>query len=79
MANMLKDANLMSLPCALSFADEPRLCSPLQAPADTMEELYEALSVIAKAYREAAPTPQQSADAVKQSFFSYCLNAGVGR
>jgi hypothetical protein len=35
--------NLMSLRCALSFADEPRLHSTLQAPADTMEELYEAL------------------------------------
>lgn len=43
----------MSVRVALSFADEPFLYPTLQRPADTMEELREALRVLAKAYRAA--------------------------
>jgi hypothetical protein len=51
----------MGLEVALSFADWPRRYDTLQCPADTKEELYEALRVIAAAYRQAltrAETPQ---------------------
>ena len=41
----------MSLAVALSFADTPRTKSTIEAPADTMEELYEALRVLAAALR----------------------------
>ena len=41
----------MSLDVALDFADNPRPYHTLQAPADTNSELYEALRVLAAAYR----------------------------
>lgn len=58
------DEKPMSLAVALDFAEEPRRHSTLQAPADTMEELYEALKVLAKAYQEAAP-PWQLIDTAR--------------
>jgi hypothetical protein len=43
--------NTMSLRVALDFADNPRLHPTLQAPADTMDELYRALTVLAAEVR----------------------------
>lgn len=45
----------MSLAVALDFAENPRRHTTLQAPADSMDELREALQVLAAAYREARP------------------------
>lgn len=42
----------MRLSVALDFADNPRPYHTMQAPADTNGELYEALRVLAAAYRE---------------------------
>lgn len=47
------DDGAMRLEVALDFADNPRPNGALCAPADTMPELYEALMVLATAYRAA--------------------------
>lgn len=54
----------MSLRVALDFAEHPRPYPSLQAPADTMEELREALRVLAGAYR-AATLPRLSDETVE--------------
>lgn len=48
-----------------------------KAPSDTLDQLRADIAEIER-LRAAQPTPQQSADAVKQRFYRYCLNAGVG-
>lgn len=47
----------MDLSVALDFADNPRTYHSLQATADTNGELYEALRVLAAAYRSATAQP----------------------
>lgn len=54
-------ARQMSLAVALDFADNPRHFPSLQAPADTMEELREALTVLAAAYRSGMQAPRAPA------------------
>jgi hypothetical protein len=53
-AQYFEAAAAMSLAVALDFADHPRPHHTLQAPADTNGELYRALRVLAKAYRDNA-------------------------
>jgi hypothetical protein len=57
-------ADGMALNIALDFADNPRPYHTLQAPADTNGELYEALRVLAQAYRAALSPPVGPQEAV---------------
>jgi hypothetical protein len=51
----------MSLDMALSFAETPRRRASLQAPADSMDELYRALATLAREYRAPASPARQEA------------------
>lgn len=72
-----RNADDMSIRVALDFADNPRPFPSLAAPADTMDELREALRVLATAYRDLAvdgvvkamrvTPPAASADAVREA------------